>query len=146
MLHFFARRLRDMQEVRRDERGFTLIELLVVVIIIAILAAIAIPVYLNQTRKAEIAKVKSDVRNAVTMYTASRTDTDPANDIGAGAYTQASPMGSGDTRFAPSANVTITIATAAGVTTIKGTTSASGLGGYSYTYNTDTGEYTEVGA
>lgn len=31
MLHWFAKRLREMQEVRRDERGFTLIELLVVI-------------------------------------------------------------------------------------------------------------------
>ncbi len=31
MLHSFAERLREMQEVRRDERGFTLIELLIVI-------------------------------------------------------------------------------------------------------------------
>jgi type II secretory pathway pseudopilin PulG len=30
MLHFFAKRLKELHEVERDERGFTLIELLIV--------------------------------------------------------------------------------------------------------------------
>lgn len=49
---------------RGSENGFTLIELLVVIVIIAILAAIAIPMYLRQREKAWDANVKSDLYNA----------------------------------------------------------------------------------
>ncbi len=64
------------KRLENREEGFTLIELLVVIIIIGILAAIAIPTFLNQRQKGWESAAKSELRNAAVAQESFFTDND----------------------------------------------------------------------
>jgi len=62
------------QILRASNKGFTLIELLIVVAIIAILAAIAVPNFLEAQTRAKVAEVKSEMATLTTALEAYAVD------------------------------------------------------------------------
>ena len=86
--------LARIRKAQDKDSGFTLIELLVVMIIIGILAAIAIPVFLNQRKKAQDSAAKADVSTLgkeVATYYVDNCSTPAITKNAAGHYELAAP-------------------------------------------------------
>ena len=86
---------RIQKSMTEKDEGFTLIELLVVIIIIGILAAIAIPVFLNQRKKATEASLKSDLRTVANEMETYYTDFQVYPNVTGDSTTQAATIGTG---------------------------------------------------
>ncbi len=88
--HFHSMEVCDMKRL-----GFTLIELLIVVAIIAILAAIAVPNFLEAQTRARVSRVQNDLRTIALAMESYRVD----NNTYAAHY-PASPIQPHDTTYA----------------------------------------------
>jgi type IV pilus assembly protein PilA len=107
--------LKRLRERAGSEKGFTLIELLVVMLILGILAAIAIPAFLNQRNKATDSQAKTNARTLQTAMETCATDN-------AGSYTNCGITALRAIEASiPSSNVTATPGTPSGGWTVSAT-------------------------
>ncbi|MFC6647245.1 type II secretion system protein [Granulicella cerasi] len=88
--------IRSLRTRRRREEGFTLVELMIVMAIISLLAAIAVPAYLNNVRRAKEAVLREDLhtmRQAIDSYTVDKEKAPQSlDDLVQGGYLKSIPI------------------------------------------------------
>ena len=132
--------LKQLRRRAEDEKGFTLIELLVVILIIGILAAIAIPAFLNQRTKAYDAAAKSNIKTAAIAEETYATDNNGSYAADTLTSSDTGSLATIEPTLKSSPFVTATANSTTGYTLVA---TSAGSGGESYTYIASSGTITK---